>query len=392
MTRLEVEGWLEELQVLHERITPYFRRSETRVRSLAYMKGLLSSVERRNGWQLAEQAGEATPDGMQRLLATADWDAELVREELREYVLETLGTKDAVLVVDETGFLKKGKKLVGVKRQYSGTAGGVENAQVGVFLAYATSLGTAFIDRELFLPEEWAEDAERRDEARVPEHIKFKTKPQLALSMFKRAVKAGVEVAWVTADSVYSSSEVRRYLEERKQPFVLGISAQFMLRFPEGDGLRQARVDELFSEFRAKDWHRLSAGQGTKGERLFDWAWLRLSESSKDSRSTPKSAKTKKFDKWILARRSVQDPKDVAYYIVFAPPTTTLQQVIQVAGTRWVIETGFEAVKNEAGLDEYEVRSWVAWYRHITLSLLAYAFLVAIRTRELQKGVHSPAT
>lgn len=351
------------------------------------MKGLLSGVERRNGWQLAEQAGEATPDGMQRLLATADWDVVGVREELRAYVLETLGAKDAVLVVDETGFLKKGKKSVGVKRQYSGTAGGVENAQVGVFLAYSTALGTAFIDRALFLPEEGAEDAERRDEARVPVDVTFKTKPQLALSMFKRAFKAGVKAAWVTADSVYSSSEVRRYLEDRKQPFVLGISAQFMLRFPEDERIRQAKVDELFGELKAKSWQRLSAGQGSKGERFFDWAWLRLSDLSKGARSPSNSQVKGKFDKWVLARRSVQDPKDVAYYIVFAPSTTTLQKVIQVAGTRWVIETGFEALKNEAGLDEYEVRSWVAWYRHITLALLAYAFLVAIRTRELQKGV-----
>jgi SRSO17 transposase len=393
MNRIDVEGWLEELEALHERIAPYFRRSEPRERSLAYVKGLLSGVERRNGWQLAEQAGEATPDGMQRLLATADWDEEGVREELSEYVRETLGGKDAVLVVDETGFLKKGKKSVGVKRQYSGTAGGVDNAQVGVFLAYTTSLGTAFIDRALFLPEEWVNDLERRDEARVPTEVTFKTKPQLALSMFKTAFKAGVKAAWITADSVYSSSEVRRYLENRKQPFVLGISAQFMLRFPEGDGLRQARVAALFAELKAKSWQRLSAGQGSKGERFFEWAWVSLSDLSKDAaRSTSKSQSKGKFDKWVLARRSVQDPKEVAYYIVFAPKATPFQEVIRVAGTRWVIETGFEAVKNEAGLDEYEVRSWVAWYRHITLSLLAYAFLVTIRTRELQKGGHSSVT
>jgi SRSO17 transposase len=386
MTRVEVESWLEELQGLHERIAPHFRRSEPRERSLGYLKGLLSGVERRNGWQLAEQAGEATPDGMQRLLATAEWDAELVREDLCDYVVETLGTEKVVLVVDETGFLKKGKKSVGVKRQYSGTAGGIANSQVGVFLAYSTTLGTAFIDRDLFLPEEWADDAERRQEARVPETIKFRTKPQLALSMFKRAFKARMKAAWITADSVYSSSEVRRYLEERKQPFVLGISAQFMLRFPEDDGIRQARVDELFTELKTKSWQRLSAGQGSKGERLFDWAWLHLSELSKGASSTAQSTKAKKFAKWVLARRSVQDPNDMAYYIVFAPSITTLHEVIQVAGTRWVIETGFEAVKNEAGLDEYEVRSWVAWYRHITLSLLAYAFLVAVRTKEMQKG------
>ena len=278
MTRNEVENWLEGLQVLHGRIAPHFRRSEPRERSLAYMKGLLSGVERRNGWQLAEQAGEETPDGMQRLLATADWDAELVREDLRDYVVETLGSEKVVLVVDETGFLKKGKKSVGVKRQYSGTAGGVENAGVGVFLAYTTSLGAAFIDRELFLPEEWADDAERRKEARVPEEVTFKTNPQLALRMFNTAFKAGIKAAWVTADSVYSSSAIRQYLEDQKQPFVLGISAQFMLRFPEADRIRQARVDELFGGLKAKDWRRLSVGQGSKGERLFEWAWLHLSE------------------------------------------------------------------------------------------------------------------
>ena len=263
------------------------------------MKGLLSGVERRNGWLLAEQAGEETPDGMQRLLATADWDAELVREDLRDYVVETLGSEKVVLVVDETGFLKKGKKSVGVKRQYSGTAGGVENAQVGVFLAYTTSLGTAFIDRELFLPEEWADDAERRKEARVPEEVTFKTNPQLALRMFNTAFKAGIKAAWVTADSVYSSSAIRQYLEDQKQPFVLGISAQFMLRFPEADRIRQARVDELFGGLKAKDWRRLSVGQGSKGERLFEWAWLHLSELSKGISSASKSTKTKKFAKWV---------------------------------------------------------------------------------------------
>jgi SRSO17 transposase len=199
MTRIEVENWLEELEGLHKRIAQHFRRSEPRERSLAYLKGLLS-------WQLAEQAGEGTPDGMHRLLSNADWDAELVREDLRDYVVETLGSEKAVLVVDETGFLKKGKKSVGVKRQYSGTAGGIENAQVGVFLAYATGLGTAFIDRDIFLPEEWAHDAERRQEARVPEKVQFRTKPQLALGMFKRAFKAGVKRRIVSTHRLRSNA------------------------------------------------------------------------------------------------------------------------------------------------------------------------------------------
>ncbi len=380
----QVRSWADELDSLHARIAPRFSRAEPRRRVRCYLQGLLSPVERKNGWQLAEQAGEATPYGTQRLLNGSQWDAEEVRDDLRGYVVDHLGSADAVLVVDETGFLKKGEHSVGVKRQYSGTAGRIENCQVGVFLAYTSEKGTAFIDRELFLPREWV-DEERRNQGQIPEDQEFLTKPQLAELMLERTFKAGVQAAWVTADTVYSSGRVRQLLEARKQSYALAVPANFMAHFISDRGIQQPRIAELFKTLKPKAWKRLSAGSGTKGERLYDWAWLSLRDLST---SHPALAPLIEpgFDRWFLARRSLADPKEIAYYVVFAPQLTPLTEAVRVAGTRWVIETGFEAVKGEAGLDEYETRSWKSWYRHITLSLLAHAFLSAVRAREAKKG------
>lgn len=381
----QIEGWAEELETLHRRIAPHFARAEPRQRALAYLHGLLSSVKRKNGWQLAEQAGEATPHGTQRLLSAATWDVASVRDELRTYVLEHLGAEDSVLVVDETGFLKKGEHSVGVKRQYSGTAGRIENCQIGVFLAYPSGKGTAFVDRELFLPEEWAKDQVRREEAGVPKACKFLSKPQLAQRMLERTFSAGVKAAWVVADTVYSSWQVRNFLEERKQPYVLAVPSDFMIRFISEDGLQQPHVATLFKNISPDAWQCLSAGCGSKGERLYNWAWLSLRDlSTKHPDLAPIIEPG--FDRWFLARRALDDPKDIAYYIVFALGYTTLPEVVRMAGMRWTIETGFEALKGEAGLDEYETRSWQGWYRHITLSLLAHAFLSAVCAREAQKG------
>jgi len=380
----QVHEWADELDNLHARIAPRFTRAEPRQRTLSYLKGLLGPVERKNGWQLAEQAGEATPYGTQRLLNGSQWDAEGVRDDLRGYVLDNLGSEDAVLVVDETGFLKKGEHSVGVKRQYSGTAGRIENCQVGVFLAYASEAGTAFIDRELFLPLEWMDNEARRTQGQIPEDRNFLTKPQLAEQMLERTFAAGVQAAWVTADTVYSSGKVRQLLEKRQQPYVLAVPANFMLRFIADSGLQQPRIAELFKTLEPNVWKRLSAGSGSKGERLYDWAWLSLRDLST---SHPALAPLIEpgFDRWFLARRSLDDSEELAYYIVFAPQHTELAEAVQIAGTRWVIETGFEAVKGEAGLDEYETRSWTGWYRHTTLSLLAHAFLSVIRAREAKK-------
>jgi SRSO17 transposase len=389
-TPTRIRAWNAELQALHASIAPRFARAEPRNRALAYLRGLLSPVERKNGWQLAEQAGDATPDGMQRLLSTAHWDANLVRDDLRQYVLESFNGQPSVGVIDETGFLKKGDKSVGVKRQYTGTAGRIENAQVGVFLAYATPIGTAFIDRELFLPEEWAGDQARREAAGIPRSIRSATKPQIAKVMLERALDAGVRFDWVTADTVYSPWSIRSWLEERGQPYVLAVASNQKVWAWLERGPRQMSVSEIVAAFKPTAWRRLSAGAGSKGERVFEWAWVNALELMRPAVKIgmgPVIAEG--FERHVLARRSLEDHSDVVFYVVFAPLGTTLEEVVRVAGSRWAIEVGFEAAKGEAGLDEYEVRSWTGWYRHVTLSMLAHAFLTAVRAGELEKGGRS---
>lgn len=373
-----VQQWNQELELLHAQIAPRFRRAEPRRRSRAYLRALLSSCERKNGWQLAELLGETTPDGVQRLLNAADWDADLVRDDLRNYVVEHLGAPDAVLVIDETGFLKKGTKSVGVKRQYSGTAGRVENCQIGVFLCYASHAGAAFIDRALYLPKEWARDQSRRQEAGVPATVAFATKPTLATEMVLRALDADVPCGWVTGDSIYGGDRTLRVtLEQRQQPFVLAVPANEPL-WRDGPVYLEAR--EIAAQLPDEAWQRLSAGAGAKGPRWYDWAWQPLWRLQL-------SAEERAQGHWLLIRRSLDDPTDLAYYVVFAPrATTTLATVVRVAGMRWTIESGFETAKSECGLDEYEVRKWSAWSRHITLALLAHAFLTVMRAQEREKG------
>jgi SRSO17 transposase len=370
----EVAAWARGLSAMHARIAHRFARPEPRRRALHYLKGLLSPVERKNGWQLAEQAGELTPDGMQRLLATADWDAEQVREDLRAYVVEHLGDPEAVLVVDETGFLKKGTKSVGVQRQYSGTAGRIENCQIGVFLAYASAAGRTFLDRELYLPKEWAADRARRQEAGVPEAVEFRTKPQLARVMLERALDAGVPAAWVTGDEIYGGDRrLRLWLEERQMPHVLAVKSTEPLWTRAT--WRQVAAKTLVAAVPEAEWQRVSAGDGAKGPRVYDWVRVPI-------RALPEAG----WDYWLLVRRSVADPTDVAYYVCFCPAETPLAELVRVAGTRWAIEEGFESAKGEVGLDHYEVRRWSGWYRHITLALLAHAYLTVTRATAVEKG------
>jgi len=370
----DIEEWAAELEQLHARIAQRFARSEQRTRALAYLKGLLSPVKRKNGWQLAEQAGEKNPDGIQRLLNNALWDADLVRDDLQEYVIEHLGEEDTVLVVDETGFLKKGNKSVGVKRQYSGTAGRIENCQVGVFLAYASSKGHTLIDRELYLPKEWAEDEARRNEAGVPQEVQFQTKPQLARKMLERALEAEVPCKWVTADEIYGGDRnLRRWLEEQEQAFVLAVTSNEPLWCNIGRGVRQERVSAMVTSIAEDEWQRLSAGDGAKGPRLYDWARVAL------ERLTWLGEEDVRWEHWLLVRRSIDKPEELAYYVVFCPVGTALQELVQVAGKRWTIEESFEITKGEVGLDEYEVRRWTGWYRHITLAMLAQAYLAVTR-------------
>lgn len=377
-----VRAWAEGLEDLHGRISRRFVRAEPRRRALAYLKGLVGSSERKNGWRLAEAMGDATPDGVQRLLNQARWSADLVRDDLREYVVEHLGDEESgVLVVDETGFLKKGEKSVGVQRQYSGTAGRVENCQIGVFLCYASEKGAAFLDRSLYLPKSWAADGERRREAGVPEGVEFRTKPELAEAMLERAFDTGVPASWVTADAVYGGARrLRMFLEERGQPFVLAVKKDEPLWALDGLGPAQVSAREIAEGAAPEDFKRLSAGDGSKGPRLHAWALLPLFrlQLTEEERC---------WGHGLLVRRDPLDPEELAYYVVFAPREgTTFEELVRVAGTRWRIEECFEQAKGQFGLDEYEVRRWDAWHRHVTLSLLAHAFCAAVRSEEAEKG------
>src|SRR3954464_3486690 len=383
-----VEHWADGLEALHARVGRRFARAEPRRRALAYVRGLLSPVERKNGWQLAELAGEPTPDGMQHLLARADWDAAAVRDDLRAYIVEHLGDPAAVLVIDETGFLKKGTKSVGVQRQYSGTAGRIENCQIGVFLAYASGKGHTLLDRELYLPKEWAADPMRRAEAAVPESVAFRTKPQLARAMLARALAAGVPAQWVTGDEVYGGDvRLRVWLEEQRVPHVLAVKrTEPLWSTTTWTRVSAAGVADAVPE---RAWERLSAGDGAKGPRLYDWTRVPI-----------RPLREPGWDYWLLVRRSLTDPTDRAYYVcfcpadtpdgayflVFCPADTPLAELVRVAGTRWTIEEGFESAKGEVGLDHYEVRRWPGWYRHITLALLAQAYLTVTRAAAVEKG------
>jgi SRSO17 transposase len=369
----EVRAWAAGLQALHARIAGRFGRAEPRRRVLAYLHGLLGNVGRKNGWQLAEHAGERTPDGMQRLLATADWDPDLVRDDLRAYVVEHLGDSGAVLVVDETGFLKKGTTSVGVQRQYSGTAGKVDNCQLGVFLAYTSPRGRAFIDRELYLPRCWTDDPVRCRAARVPVEVGFRTKPQLARVMLERALDAGVPASWVTADEAYGGDPaLRGWLEDRGVSYVLAVKCSESLTVPSpGSRDRSARVsaERLAAAVPAEEWVACSAGDGAKGRRLYDWTRVELAPPAAGGMA-----------RWLLLRRS-RSSGELAFYACFGPAATSLLGLVRVAGSRWAIEEGFEQAKGEVGLDHYEVRRWPGWYRHVTLALLAHAFLVVTRAQ-----------
>ena len=366
----EVARWADGIEQVHECIASRFRRREPRRRALEYLKGLLSPIERKNGWQLAEQAGDATPDGVQRLLYNYRWDADQVRDDLRDYVVEHLGCADGVVVVDETGFLKKGNKSAGVQRQYSGTAGRIENCQIGVFLAYAGAKGRTLLDRELYLPQVWTDDRERRREAGVPEDAVFRTKPQLTQMMLGRAVESGVPFAWFTGDEVYGSDrKLRLWLEREEIPHVMAIKSNEKLWALTDKGPLQVRADRLASQVDPANWARCSAGNGAKGPRVYDWAVV-------DIRPLREPGK----GHWLLARRSLAKPGELAYYVCFGPAETTLAELVRVAGTRWAIEECFEEAKGQVGLDQYEVRRWDGWYRHITLAMLAHAYLTAIKS------------
>jgi len=373
-TPTHVASWAYELTQLHRRLAPRFARPEPRRRALAYLQGLLSATERKNGWQLAEQAREATPYGMQRLLSQTVWDTDGVRDDLRSYVREQLGTAGAIIAIDETSFPKRGKHSAGVQVQYCGTTGQVQNCQVGVFLTYVTARGHTLIDRELYLPLEWVEDHERCQAAGIPESVRFQTKPELAQQMLARLQQAQVPIAWVVADTVYGGNlDLRTWCEQQQYPYVLAVPCDEPVGIvtPDGRSRRVAVSDVETLRLSERDWQRLSMSEGTKGPRLFDWAAVPiLHRWQNDGRH------------WLLLRRCVSAEQQKAYYLVSAPPGTTLPQMVQAIGARWHIEEDFENGK-DLGLDHYEVRSYLGWYRHITLVMLAQAFLTGVCAQPL---------
>ena len=326
--------------------------------------------------------GNATPDGVQRLLYNYRWDADQVRDDLRDYVVEHLADAGGVLVVDETGFLKKGGKSVGVQRQYSGTAGRIENCQVGVFLTYAGAKGRTLLDWELYLPQVWAQDRERRREAGVPEDAVFRTKPQLAQLMLERAVESGVPFSWFTGDEVYGSGrKLRLWLEREGIPYVMAIKSNEKLWAWTDQGPLQVRADRLVSGVEESAWVRCSAGNGAKGPRVYDWTAVEIRPLREPGKGH-----------WLLARRSLAKRAELACYVCFGAAETALEELVRVAGTRWAIEECFEEAKGEVGLDQYEVRKWDGWYRHITLAMLAHAYLAVIRRQAVEQGEKGATT
>lgn len=366
--------WEQELEELFLRIGARFTRVEPRRRMRDYVRGLLGPVGRKNGWQLAEYAGHATPDGLQHLLAGSRWDADDIRDDLQTYIAEHLGAPDGVLIIDDTGFVKKGTTSAGVQRQYSGTAGRTENCQIAVFAAYATTRGHTLVDRELYLPTSWTDDRERCRAARIPDERRSATKGELARTMIRRALASPLPITWVTADAAYGQdSRFRRFLEDAQLSYVVAV--------PKSQQVHGPRIDHLIGQAPPEAWQRLSAGSGAKGERFYHWAAARLPAVGEFDGDEPTR------QRWLLARRSITKPDEIAYYLACAPLHATVADLVRVAGCRWRIEQCFQSAKNECGLDQYEVRRYVGWYRHITLAMLAHAFLAAMAAQERQKGV-----
>jgi SRSO17 transposase len=403
MTEEELEQWQNEFEAFHARFADLFERSESREQARKYLRGLLTEAERKNSWQVAEAVGDRIPDRMQRLLYRVPWDADAARDRLQEFVIETFGDPEGIGVVDETGFLKKGKKSVGVARQYTGTAGKRENSQVATVLSYATKDAHVFLDRRLYLPEAWAVDRPRRAQAHVPEEVSFATKPQQAIAMLEHAWEQGVPMRWVTGDEVYGDApRLRETIQAHGRFYVLAVSANTRVwtERPEVEepteqtggrprlvarvakGAPRARmVSEVIASLPRSAWNRLAVVEGEKGRIMYHWARVRVVES-RDQLPGP--------DVWLLARRSPSAPDKLAYYLAYVPPKTSRETLVRVASTRYTVEQCIEEAKGETGLDEYEVRFWHSWYRHITLSMMAHAWLASIKLREQEKKAPPP--
>lgn len=366
---VDAERWLAEFDTGFAAIAGRFGRVEPRRQARAFLLGLLSDVDTRSCWQLAERAGDASPHAMQRLLGEAVWDAAAVRDDVRGYVVDALADPAGVLILDDTGDLKKGEFTVGTQRHYTGTAGRIENAQVAVYLAYATTAGSTLIDREVYLPKAWTNDKARCAAAGVPDDVRFATKITLGRRMLARALDAGVPAAWATADEFYGGDQhLRRDLQTRSVGYVLAVAKSHRVVAHPVDG--PVRADRLADTLPSRAWNRISAGPGSKGERYYDWAWITI---------TPPAGETGGCHS-LLIRRRISDG-ELAFYRCFTPEPVPLHTLVRVAGTRWNVETCFQTGKR-IGLDEPQVRRWDSWYRHITLVMLAHAILTVIAAHE----------
>jgi SRSO17 transposase len=345
-----------------------FARVETRHRARAFVRGLLADLPRKNCWTIAEHAGDPDPHGMQNFLARASWDTDGVRDDLRDYVIGALGDTDGILVIDETGDVKKGRCTVGVQRQYTGTAGRIENAQVAVYLVYAGPRGHAMIDRELYLPKSWTDDPDRLAEVGVPAEVEFATKPALATGMLTRALRAGVPAPWVTGDEVYGADPaLRTELEIQQVGYVLAIGCD--RRIPTAVG--PMRADEIAAGLPRRAWQRLSAGAGAKGHRIYEWAWI--DHTDHEHRDDPHDTQ-----QWSLLIRRNPDTGELAFYRCYTPDVVPLRKLVAVAGRRWAIEEAFQAGKGLAGLDEHQVRGWTSWRRWTLLAMIAHTLLAVL--------------
>lgn len=393
-----LDEWGADFVAFHSRFAGVFGRKEPRAQAAKYLRGLMAQVQRKNSWQVAEAVGDRIPDATQRLLYRAHWKADAARDMLQQYVIEVFGDEDGIGVVDESGFIKKGKRSAGVKRQYSGTAGKVENCQMGTFLSYATVKGHVFLDRRLYLPQEWCDDPERREKAKIPEEVVFQTKPQQAIAMLEHAWQQGVPMRWVAGDEVYGDApELRDAIARHGKLYVLGVRShkpvwterpaviepQAQERGRPGTKVRLAEdappatiVAAVVAAWPERRWQRLTVAEGEKGLVTYDWACQRIVESSNGSPGR---------DAWLIARRSRNDAQEIAYYLSNAPVETPLLQMAQVASQRYTVEQCIEEAKGETGLDEYEVRLWHSWHRHITLSMMAHTWLAAMRYQANQE-------
>lgn len=372
-----LELWASSLRDVKARMRVLFTQERVAASANLFLDGLLGEERRKTGWMRAEAAGDPGPWRQQAILGRGRWDADALRDIVREYVVGNLATAEAVLVIDETGFLKQGKASCGVSRQYTGSAGKITNCQIGVFASYVSAHGHAFIDRALYLPKSWTSDPAKLAAAHVPETVAFATKPALAVEMIQRALAADVPFSWVAADAVYGVGDIEGALRRACKGYVLGVKSDHYFGSWAGKPMVAGKAEEIAHALAPDAWQRLSAGEGTKGARLHDWAYCELADLDADEYDETKSGL---WTRGLLIRRNISDG-DLAFFTTWCPAGTAIQTLVSVEGHRWAIEDSFETAKNELGLNHNETRSWHGWHRHVSLVMLAFAMMAVIRYR-----------